>query len=49
MELHVGTSGWSYQEWKGRFYPEDLASGAMLSYSAARFDSVEVNNTLFAR
>ena len=47
MALHVGTSGWSYPEWKGSFYPEDLASGAMLSYYAARFDSVEVNNTFY--
>jgi uncharacterized protein YecE (DUF72 family) len=47
MALHVGTSGWSYPEWKGSFYPEDIKADAMLAYYAARFDSVEVNNTFY--
>ena len=47
MAIHIGTSGWSYQEWKGSFYPPDLASDAMLSYYADRFNSVEVNNTFY--
>ena len=47
MALHVGTSGWSYPEWKGSFYPEDIKADAMLPYYAARFDSVEVNNTFY--
>ena len=45
--VHIGTSGWSYPAWKGHFYPADLASGAMLSFYADRFDSVEVNNTFY--
>lgn len=44
---HIGTSGWPYPEWKGHFYPADLASDAMLSVVDARFDSVEVNNTFY--
>ena len=47
MKLHVGTSGYSYKEWKGSFYPEDLAAGDMLEYYAARLDSVEINNTFY--
>ena len=47
MAVHVGTSGWSYPEWKGSFYPSDMKSGRMLAYYAGRFDSVEVNNTFY--
>lgn len=47
MELHVGTSGYSYKEWKGPFYPEDLAAGDMLAYYAGRLGSVEINNTFY--
>ena len=45
MELYVGTSGYSYKEWKGNFYPADLPDGRMLHYYAERFRSVEINNT----
>lgn len=47
MRLLVGTSGFSYKEWKGSFYPADLANAAMLSYYAARFPTVEINNTFY--
>lgn len=47
MALHVGTSGWSYPEWKGSFYPEDIHADRMFAYYAERFDSVEVNNTFY--
>lgn len=43
----VGTSGFSYPAWRGRFYPEDLASDAMLAYYATRLEAVEVNNTFY--
>jgi uncharacterized protein YecE (DUF72 family) len=45
MELLVGTSGYSYKEWKGSFYPAKLAADAMLRYYAERFPTVEINNT----
>jgi uncharacterized protein YecE (DUF72 family) len=41
----VGTSGYSFKEWKGNFYPEKLPQKAMLSYYAERFSTVEINNT----
>jgi len=47
MRLIVGTSGYSYKEWKGTFYPEDLPAAKMLPYYAERFDSVEINNTFY--
>jgi uncharacterized protein YecE (DUF72 family) len=47
MPVHVGTSGWSYPEWKGSFYPEAIKNDQMLAYYGARFDSVEVNNTFY--
>ncbi|MGH2740815.1 MAG: DUF72 domain-containing protein [Actinomycetota bacterium] len=43
--LYVGTSGFSYKEWKGLFYPEDLKDANMLSYYASRLPSVEINYT----
>ena len=45
MNLYVGTSGYSYKEWKGTFYPEDLPDKQMLPYYGERFRSVEINNT----
>ena len=47
MRIRVGTSGYSYKEWKGHFYPEDLPAAKMLEFYAARFDSVEINNTFY--
>jgi uncharacterized protein YecE (DUF72 family) len=47
MLLHIGTSGYSYKEWKGTFYPEDLKAAAMLSYYAERLGTVEINNTFY--
>ncbi len=47
MRVHVGTSGYSYKEWKGTFYPEDLPAAKMLAFYAERFDSVEINNTFY--
>ena len=47
MTLYVGTSGFSYKEWKGSFYPEDISASEMLSYYAARLPAVELNNTYY--
>jgi uncharacterized protein YecE (DUF72 family) len=43
----VGTSGYNYPEWKGSFYPADLAAKKMLPYYAARFPTVEINYTFY--
>lgn len=43
----VGTSGFSYKEWVGSFYPSDLPEPQMLRYYAQRFASVEINYTFY--
>ena len=45
MNLYVGTSGYSYKEWKGRFYPTKLPAKQMLPYYSKRFRTVEINYT----
>ncbi len=45
--IWVGTSGYNYPEWKGSFYPADLATAKMLPYYAARFPTVEINYTFY--
>lgn len=47
MDVLAGTSGWSYKEWKGTFYPEDLPAARMLQYYAERLPTVELNNTFY--
>jgi uncharacterized protein YecE (DUF72 family) len=45
MNLYVGTSGYSYKEWKGSFYPEKLPAKQMLAYYGEHFRTVEINYT----
>jgi uncharacterized protein YecE (DUF72 family) len=47
MRVRAGTSGFSYKEWKGSFYPEDLPAGEMLRFYAGRLAAVEINNTFY--
>lgn len=47
MDLFVGTSGFSFPEWKGTFYPADLAGSEMLRYYGERLPAVEINNTFY--
>ena len=44
----IGTSGFSYKEWCGSFYPEKIAGPKMLAFYAARFPAVEINYTFRA-
>lgn len=45
--LRIGTSGWIYDSWKGRFYPQDLARGQELEFYAQKFDTVELNASFY--
>ena len=45
--IHVGTSGWTYDDWTGPFYPPDVKGAERLAYYAGRFDTVEVNATFY--
>jgi uncharacterized protein YecE (DUF72 family) len=47
MNLYVGTSGYSYKEWKGSFYPEKIPAKEMLSYYSQRLSTVEINATFY--
>jgi uncharacterized protein YecE (DUF72 family) len=47
MRVRVGTSGYSYKEWKGPFYPKDLPAAGFLGFYAAAFETVEINNTFY--
>jgi uncharacterized protein YecE (DUF72 family) len=46
-KLLAGASGYSFKEWKGSFYPEDLKPDAMLAWYAQRLPTVEINNTFY--
>jgi uncharacterized protein YecE (DUF72 family) len=45
MDLHIGTSGWSYPTWKPAFFPEKLPSKRFLEFYASRLNAVELNAT----
>jgi uncharacterized protein YecE (DUF72 family) len=45
--IHIGTSGWHYDHWRGPFYPEDLSKDNFLSFYADRFQTVEINNSFY--
>lgn len=43
----IGTSGWTYDHWKGCFYPPDLAKSRWLDFYAGHFNAVEINATFY--
>ncbi len=47
MRLYIGTSGYAYPPWKGRFYPQALPNKKMLSFYSEKFSTVEINNTFY--
>jgi uncharacterized protein YecE (DUF72 family) len=47
MPVLVGTSGWQYGDWRGRFYPERLAQAKWLEHYASKFSTVESNNAFY--
>jgi uncharacterized protein YecE (DUF72 family) len=47
VRLWVGTSGFGYAEWRGKFYPKRLPANEMLRFYASRFDAVEINNSFY--
>ncbi|HVM09064.1 MAG TPA: DUF72 domain-containing protein [Acidimicrobiales bacterium] len=47
MPVWIGTSGWQYKDWRGRFYPPKLPQVQWLEHYVRRFDTVEVNNTFY--
>ena len=47
MKIYVGTSGYAYKEWKGKFYPEKISPQEMLRFYSGRLNTVEINNTFY--
>lgn len=47
VNYYIGTSGWHYDDWRGRFYPEKLPKSQWLEYYAEHFPTVELNNTFY--
>lgn len=47
MQIRVGTSGWMYDHWRGRFYPEKLAKTKWFTHYLRVFDTVELNGTFY--
>src|SRR5690349_17058276 len=47
-KVYIGTSGFSYGDWKGKFYPEALAQREWLSFYAETFDTVEMNASFYS-
>jgi uncharacterized protein YecE (DUF72 family) len=45
--LHLGTIGWSYNFWKGKFYPNKVSSKEFLGFYSTKFDTVEVDSTFY--
>ena len=45
--IYVGTSGWQYASWKGKFYPRGLPQREWLPFYAQHYETVEVNNTFY--
>ncbi len=45
--VRIGCSGWQYDSWRGRLYPEGLAKGRWLERYSQTFDTVEVNSTFY--
>jgi len=47
IEIFVGTSGYGYKEWKGKFYPEKILPKEMLRFYSERLRTVEINNSFY--
>src|SRR5579884_3909189 len=45
--LWIGTSGWTYRSWRGRFYPEELASREYLAFYSREFATTEINYSFY--
>ena len=46
-KYHIGTSGWHYDHWRGRFYPDKLSKPGWLEFYARTFATVELNNSFY--
>ena len=47
-KVRIGVSGWSYDEWRGDFYPAELNQNEELDFAASKFDTIEINGTFYS-
>jgi uncharacterized protein YecE (DUF72 family) len=47
MKMYIGTSGFIYSKWKGKFYPTDIPKYQWFDYYAKHFNSLELNSTFY--
>ena len=47
-EFFIGTSGYSYKDWEGEFYPKDISASQYLEYYSRYFNTVEINSTYYS-
>ncbi len=47
-KIHIGVGGWTYEPWRGVFYPSDLAQKRELEYASRRLTSIEINGTYYS-
>ncbi|WP_297456077.1 DUF72 domain-containing protein [Persephonella sp.] len=47
MYTFIGTSGFFYWGWKGRFYPQELKPSQWFEFYASKFNTVEINSTFY--
>ncbi len=45
--IRVGVGGWTYEPWRGAFYPKGLAQKNELAYAARRLTAIEINGTFY--
>src|SRR6185295_9606096 len=46
--IHIGIGGWTYEPWRGLFYPEDLPQKNELNYASRHLTSIEINGTYYS-
>ena len=46
-KIHIGTSGWHYLHWKGKFYPTNIKEGEQFDFYKKYFSTVEINNSFY--
>ena len=46
-QIRIGVGGWTYEPWRGTFYPPALAHKRELEYAASRLTSIEINGTFY--
>src|SRR5664279_5362470 len=47
-EIRIGISGWTYEPWRGVFYPQDLIQKKELAYASSVLRSIEINGTFYS-